>query len=85
MVCKIAPLYRLSGRSHMNSFTGCIFRRCLHGHLAALRKLAQLHQDSVSSNFQYEVHAHRYILTYFPARLYLSPAYCHCHILGIQG
>jgi hypothetical protein len=78
MVCKIAPLYRLSGGSHINSFfflkvninsfTGYIFRYCLHGHLAALRKLAQVHQDSVSSNFQYVLHTHHYVLTFFPAR-----------------
>lgn len=80
MVCKIAPFYRLSDDSHINSFTGYIFRYCLHGHLAALRKLTQVHQDSVSSNFQYEVHAHHYIITFFPVWFDLSPVYCHCHM-----
>jgi hypothetical protein len=69
MVCKIAPFYWLSDDSHINSFTGYIFRHCLHGHLAALRKLTQVHQDSVSSNFQYEVHAHHYIFTFLPFSL----------------
>jgi len=53
MVWKIAPLYWLNDDSHVNFFTGYIFRLCLHGHLVVLKKLARVDQDSVSFNFQY--------------------------------
>jgi len=56
MVWKIAPLYWLNDDSHVNFFTGYIFRLCLHGHLVVLKKLAQVDQDSVSFNFQYDHH-----------------------------
>ena len=56
MVWKIAPLYWLNDDSHVNFFTGYIFRLCLHGHLVVLKKLARVDQDSVSFNFQYDHH-----------------------------
>jgi len=87
MVWKIAPLYWLNDDSHVNFFTGYIFRLCLHGHLVVLKKLARVDQDSVSFNFQYDHHIKCYIfafLPYFPLDL-IFPCLPPLPYLGIQG